>query len=72
MSLLMLSLLVIIAYWETSGLLAIGCLLGIYVAGTTTADPAAQGEACIDPVRSQPQRIFQGPFRARGHGRRHG
>jgi uncharacterized membrane protein YqjE len=35
MSLLMLSLLVIMAYWETSRLLAIGCLLGLYVAATT-------------------------------------
>jgi uncharacterized membrane protein YqjE len=34
MSLLMLSLLVIIAYWETSRLLAVGCLLGLYVAAT--------------------------------------
>jgi len=35
MFLLMLSLLVIIAYWETSRLLAIGSLLGLYVAATT-------------------------------------
>jgi uncharacterized membrane protein YqjE len=35
MALLMLSLLVIVAYWETSRLLAIGCLLGLYVAATT-------------------------------------
>ncbi len=35
MSLLMLSLLAIIAYWETSRLLEIGCLLGLYVAATT-------------------------------------
>ena len=34
MALLMLSLLVIIAYGETSRLLAIGCLLGLYVAAT--------------------------------------
>jgi uncharacterized membrane protein YqjE len=34
MALLMLSLLVIVAYWETSRLLAIGCLLGLYVAAT--------------------------------------
>ena len=35
MSLLMLSLLVIVAYWEEGRLLAIGCLLGLYVAATT-------------------------------------
>jgi uncharacterized membrane protein YqjE len=35
MFLLMLPLLVIIAYWETSRLLAIGSLLGLYVATTT-------------------------------------
>jgi uncharacterized membrane protein YqjE len=35
MALLMLSLLVIVAYWETSRLLAIGCLLGLSVAATT-------------------------------------
>ena len=35
MSLLMFSLLVIMAYWGTSRLLAIGCLLGLYVAATT-------------------------------------
>lgn len=35
MSLLTLSLLVIIAYWESSRLLAIGSLLGLYVAATT-------------------------------------
>jgi uncharacterized membrane protein YqjE len=34
MSLLMLSLLVIVAYWEEGRLLAIGCLLGLYVAAT--------------------------------------
>jgi uncharacterized membrane protein YqjE len=35
MFLLMLSLFVIMAYWETSRLLAIGCLLSLYVAATT-------------------------------------
>jgi uncharacterized membrane protein YqjE len=35
MFLLMISLLVIIAYWETSRLLAIGSLLSLYVAATT-------------------------------------
>ena len=35
MSLLMLTLLVIVAYWEEGRLLAIGCLLGLYVAATT-------------------------------------
>ena len=34
MSLLMFSLLVIVAYWEEGRLLAIGCLLGLYVAAT--------------------------------------
>ena len=37
MSLLMLSLLVIVAYWEEGRLLAIGCLLGLYVAATIAA-----------------------------------
>ena len=35
MSLFMLSLLVIVAYWDEGRLLAIGCLLGLYVAATT-------------------------------------
>jgi uncharacterized membrane protein YqjE len=36
MGLLMLSLLVVVAFWEESRLLAIGCLLAFYVAATVT------------------------------------
>jgi hypothetical protein len=63
MFLLMLSLFVIMAYWETSRLLAIGCLLSRRH-NRDPADPAAQGKERIEPVRSQSQRTFQGPLRA--------
>jgi uncharacterized membrane protein YqjE len=61
MSLLMLSLLVIIAYWETSRLLAIGSLLGLDVAATTVTLLIQRRKT------TNASSLFQGSFRTRGH-----
>ena len=68
MSLLMLSLLVIIAYWETSRLLAIGSLLGLYVAATTvTLLILRRKTTSASSLFAASLSSLQGSFRARGH-----
>jgi hypothetical protein len=52
---------VIIAYWETSRLLAIGSLLGLDVAATTVTLLIQRRKT------TNASSLFQGSFRTRGH-----